>query len=108
LFKDRVEKVSDLAVGMILEGVVTNVANFGAFVDVGAHKDGLVHILQLVNVLVKDPRKVVKSGDMVGVKVQETDLPRKRISLTMKMGEAFTRHVGKEKHEKKQNLRSNH
>ena len=90
-FKDGVEKVSDLEPGMILEGVVTNVANFGAFVDVGVHQDGLVHISQLSNTFVKDPRDVVKPGDVVKVKVQEIDLPRKRISLTMKMGEAHAR-----------------
>jgi protein Tex len=86
-FKDGIEKVSDLSPGMILEGVVTNVANFGAFVDVGVHQDGLVHISQLSDTFVKDPRDVVKPGDVVKVKVQEVDLPRKRISLTMKMGE---------------------
>ena len=87
-FKDGVEKVSDLEPGMILEGVVTNVANFGAFVDVGVHQDGLVHISQLSDTFVKDPRDVAKPGDVVKVKVQEIDLPRKRISLTMKMGES--------------------
>jgi protein Tex len=86
-FKDGVEKVSDLKPGMILEGVVTNVANFGAFVDVGVHQDGLVHISQLSDTFVKDPREVVKPGDVVKVTVQEIDLPRKRISLTMKSGE---------------------
>ena len=90
-FKDGVEKVSDLTPGMILEGVVTNVANFGAFVDVGVHQDGLVHISQLADKFVKDPRDVVKPGDVVRVKVQEIDLPRKRISLTMKMGEGHAR-----------------
>lgn len=90
-FKDGVEKVSDLAPGMILEGVITNVANFGAFVDIGVHQDGLVHISQLSDSFVKDPREVVKPGDVVKVKVQEIDLPRKRISLTMKMGEGHAR-----------------
>ena len=90
-FKGGVEKVSDLKPGMILEGVVTNVANFGAFVDIGVHQDGLVHISQLSNTFVKDPRDVVKSGDVVKVKVQEIDLARKRISLTMKMGEVHAR-----------------
>ena len=89
-FKDGVEKVSDLKPGMILEGVVTNVANFGAFVDVGVHQDGLVHISQLSGTFVKDPREVVKPGDVVKVTVQEIDLPRKRISLTMKSGEGHT------------------
>ncbi len=90
-FKDGVEKVSDLTPGMILEGVITNVANFGAFVDIGVHQDGLVHISQLSDSFVKDPREVVKPGDVVRVKVQEIDLPRKRISLTMKMGEGHAR-----------------
>jgi protein Tex len=92
-FKDGVEKSSDLTPGMVLEGVVTNVANFGAFVDIGVHQDGLVHISQLADKFVKDPRDVVKPGDVVKVKVQEVDLARKRISLTMKMDEA---HVPKQ------------
>jgi uncharacterized protein len=95
LFKDGVEKISDLTVGMILEGDVTNVANFGAFVDVGVHQDGLVHIPQLTDGFVKDPQKVVKSGDEVRVKVQEIDLSRKRISPTLKIGEIQARPVGK-------------
>ena len=86
-FKDGIEKVSDLKPGMVLQGVVTNVANFGAFVDVGVHQDGLVHISQLSDTFVKDPRDVVKPGDVVRVTVQEIDLPRKRISLTMKSGD---------------------
>ena len=69
---------------MELEGVVTNVANFGAFVDIGVHQDGLVHISQLADVFVKDPRDVVKAGQMVKVKVVEVDVARKRIALTMK------------------------
>lgn len=85
-FKDGVEKMSDLSPGMRLEGVVTNVANFGAFVDVGVHQDGLVHISQLADRFVKDPRDVVKPGDVVMVRVQEVDVNRKRISLTMKSG----------------------
>jgi len=95
-FKEGVEKVSDLKPGMILEGVVTNVANFGAFVDVGVHQDGLVHISQLSDTFVKDPREVVKPGDVVKVTVQEIDLPRKRISLTMKSGEGHTRKPDKQ------------
>ena len=69
---------------MLLEGVVTNVANFGAFVDIGVHQDGLVHVSQLADRFVKDPREVVKAGDIVKVKVVEVDLERKRIALTMK------------------------
>jgi protein Tex len=83
-FKEGVESISDLKVGMELEGVVTNVANFGAFVDIGVHQDGLVHISQLADVYVKDPRDVVKAGQMVRVKVVEVDVARKRIALTMK------------------------
>lgn len=86
-FKDGVEKISDLKIGMRLEGVVTNVANFGAFVDIGVHQDGLVHISQLADKFVKDPREVVKPGDVVKVRVQEVDPARKRISLSMKSGE---------------------
>ena len=70
---------------MLLEGVVTNVANFGAFVDIGVHQDGLVHVSALADRFVKDPREVVKPGDMVKVKVLEVDLKRKRIALTMRL-----------------------
>ena len=85
VFKDGVEAVKDLQPGMILEGVVTNVANFGAFVDIGVHQDGLVHISALANKFVKDPREVVKAGDVVRVKVVEIDLQRQRIALTMRL-----------------------
>jgi uncharacterized protein len=84
-FKESVHELSDLEVGMLLEGVVTNVANFGAFVDIGVHQDGLVHVSQLANRFVKDPREVVKAGDIVKVKVVECDLKRRRIALTMKL-----------------------
>jgi uncharacterized protein len=70
---------------MLLEGVVTNVTNFGAFVDIGVHQDGLVHISALSEKFVKDPREVVKAGDIVRVKVMEVDIPRKRVALTMRM-----------------------
>jgi uncharacterized protein len=86
-FKEGVEQISDLTPGMQLEGVVTNVANFGAFVDIGVHQDGLVHVSQLADRFVKDPRDVVKAGDIVTVKVVEIDLKRKRIALTMKLRE---------------------
>ena len=86
-FQDGVEKISDLKLNMELEGVVTNVTNFGAFVDVGVHQDGLVHISALSNTFVKDPREVVKAGDIVKVKVMEVDIPRKRIGLTMRMAD---------------------
>lgn len=87
-FKEGVETMDDLTPGMILEGVVTNVTNFGAFVDIGVHQDGLVHISVLSNTYVADPREVVKAGDIVKVKVVEIDLPRKRIGLSMKLDEA--------------------
>ena len=86
-FRDGVEKLSDLTEGMVLEGVVTNVTNFGAFVDIGVHQDGLVHISALSDTFVKDPRTVVKAGDVVPVKVLEVDLPRKRIALTMRLSD---------------------
>ena len=85
VFKDGVHEMRDLQPGMMLEGVVTNVANFGAFVDIGVHQDGLVHVSQLADRFVKDPREVVKAGDIVKVKVVEIDLPRRRIGLTMKL-----------------------
>jgi uncharacterized protein len=84
-FADGVEKLSDLTPGMVLEGVVTNVAAFGAFVDVGVHQDGLVHVSALANRFVSDPREVVKSGDVVRVKVLSVDEARKRISLTLRL-----------------------
>ena len=84
-FKEGVEEMKDLQAGMLLEGVVTNVANFGAFVDVGVHQDGLVHISALASKFVKDPREVVKAGDVVRVKVVEVDLARRRIALTMRL-----------------------
>ena len=85
-FADGVEKISDLAAGMQLEGVVTNVTAFGAFVDVGVHQDGLVHISELSDRFVKDPGEVVKAGDVVRVRVKSVDIARKRIGLTMKSG----------------------
>jgi uncharacterized protein len=89
-FADGVEKVGDLRPGMILEGVVTNVAAFGAFVDIGVHQDGLVHVSALSNTFVKDPHTVVKAGQIVKVKVLEVDLQRQRIALTMRMGDEPT------------------
>ncbi|WP_328535691.1 Tex family protein [Streptomyces sp. NBC_00344] len=84
-FKEGVEKLGDLTPGMVLEGVVTNVAAFGAFVDIGVHQDGLVHVSALSRTFVKDPRDVVKPGDIVKVKVMDVDIPRKRISLTLRL-----------------------
>ena len=86
-FQDGVEELKDLEPGMILEGVVTNVTNFGAFVDIGVHQDGLVHISSLSEKFIKDPREAVKAGDVVKVKVMEVDIPRKRIALSMRMGD---------------------
>jgi uncharacterized protein len=86
-FKDDVQEMKDLQPGMLLEGVVTNVANFGAFVDIGVHQDGLVHVSQLADRFVKDPREVVKAGQIVKVKVVDVDLKRRRIALTMKLQE---------------------
>ncbi len=90
-FKDGVEKISDLKVDMILEGVVSNVAAFGAFVDIGVHQDGLVHISALANTFVKDPHSVVKAGQIVKVKVLEIDEKRKRIALTMRLSDEAPR-----------------
>ena len=86
-FKDGVEEISDLKPNMVLEGVITNVAAFGAFVDIGVHQDGLVHISALSDTFVKDPRDVVKAGDIVKVKVMEVDVARKRIGLSMRMSD---------------------
>ncbi len=86
-FAEGVETMNDLMPGMILEGSVTNVTNFGAFVDIGVHQDGLVHISSLANKFVEDPHTVVKAGDIVKVKVMEVDLQRKRIALTMRLDE---------------------
>lgn len=86
-FREDVSELKDLKPGMQLEGVVTNVANFGAFVDIGVHQDGLVHISALADRFVKDPHEVVKVGDVVKVKVLEVDIPRKRIGLSMRMND---------------------
>ena len=86
-FQDGVEDLKDLQPGMILEGVVTNVTNFGAFVDIGVHQDGLVHISALSEKFVKDPREAVKAGDVVKVKVMDVDIPRKRVGLSMRMSD---------------------
>jgi uncharacterized protein len=93
-FKEGVEDLKDLKPEMILEGVVTNVTNFGAFVDIGVHQDGLVHISMLADKFVKDPREVVKAGDVVKVKVLEVDLKRKRIGLTMRLTDDSREHDG--------------
>ena len=84
-FQEGIESLTDLHPGMVLEGVVTNVAAFGAFVDIGVHQDGLVHVSALANKFIKDPHEVVKPGQIVKVKVLEVDVKRQRISLTMRL-----------------------
>ncbi|MDQ1651444.1 MAG: protein Tex [Cryptosporangiaceae bacterium] len=93
-FADGVEKLDDLAPGMLLEGVVTNVAAFGAFVDIGVHQDGLVHVSALSYNFVNDPREVVKPGDIVKVKVLDVDIPRKRIGLTLRLDDEAAARAG--------------
>ncbi len=88
VFAEGVEEITDLKSGMILEGTVTNVTNFGAFVDIGVHQDGLVHISSLSDKFVEDPLQVVKTGNIVKVKVLEVDVLRKRIALTMRLDQA--------------------
>ena len=90
-FQEGVETLQDLEAGMILEGVVTNVTDFGAFVDIGVHHDGLVHISAMADKFVRNPRDVVKAGDLVKVKVMEVDLPRQRISLSMRLDDELER-----------------
>ena len=94
VFKEGVETLNDLAPGMILEGVVTNVAAFGAFVDIGVHQDGLVHVSAMAKTFVKDPREIVKPGDIVRVKVLDVDKPRKRIALTLRLDDEVGRNPG--------------
>ena len=84
-FKEGIEKISDLVPDMVLEGVISNVTHFGAFVDIGVHQDGLVHISALADKFVKDPHEIVSAGDVVKVKVMEVDEKRKRIALSMKL-----------------------
>ncbi len=93
LFREGVESLKDLESGMILEGIVTNVTNFGAFVDIGVHQDGLVHVSALADKFVKDPHSIVKAGDVVKVKVLEVDLARKRIALTMRLSDEVTARI---------------
>jgi uncharacterized protein len=92
--QDGVEDIKDLKVDMVLEGTVSNVAAFGAFVDLGVHQDGLIHVSQLSNKFISDAREVVKTGDIIKVKVLEVDVARKRISLTMKMDGAPAKRDG--------------
>jgi uncharacterized protein len=94
VFKEGVETMNDLGPGMILEGVVTNVAAFGAFVDIGVHQDGLVHVSAMAKTFVKDPRSIVRPGDIVRVKVLDVDKPRKRIALTLRLDEEIGHNPG--------------
>jgi len=105
-FKEGVEEIKDLSVDMILEGVVTNVTNFGAFIDIGVHQDGLVHISALSTTFVKDPREVVKAGDVVKVKVMEVDVQRKRIALSMRLDDDSRDQVKDMKRENKRPQKS--
>ena len=89
-FQDGVEEMQDLEPGMILEGVATNVTNFGAFIDIGVHQDGLVHISAMANHFVKDPRTIIKTGDVVQVKVMKVEIQRKRIALSMRLDDPLT------------------
>lgn len=112
VFKEGVESIKDLKPGMLLEGVVSNVANFGAFVDIGVHQDGLVHISSLTDKFVSDPRDIVKAGDVVKVKVLEVDSSRKRINLTMRLNEQVqanpqANNQGKDKNHKAQPNKGN-
>ncbi|XOV85770.1 MAG: Tex family protein [bacterium] len=99
-FKEGVNELKDLAIHMVLEGVVTNVTNFGAFVDVGVHQDGLVHISALADKFVNDPHDIVKAGDVVRVKVMEVDTSRKRISLSMRLGESADKPASRQQNSK--------
>jgi uncharacterized protein len=99
-FNDGVDDIRDLKEGMILEGTVSNVAAFGAFIDLGVHQDGLVHVSQLSNKFITDAREVVKTGDIVKVKVTEVDVARKRIGLTMKLSDAGTNNAQRSRENK--------
>ena len=107
-FKEGVDTINDLKPGMILEGVISNVANFGAFVEIGVHQDGLVHISCITDKFISDPREVVKAGDIVKVKVTEVDVARKRISLTMRLDDkAPVQSQGAGKPQKRHEQRTN-
>ena len=106
-FKEGVEKISDLSAGMILEGVISNVANFGAFVDIGVHQDGLVHISAITDKFITDPREVVKAGDIVKVKVLDVDVDRKRITLTMRLNDNAEKSAPKKTNKTQQKPKTN-
>ena len=94
-FRDGIETMKDLQPAMLLEGVITNITNFGAFVDIGVHQDGLVHISAITNKFIKDPREVLKTGDVVKVKVIEVDVARNRIALGMRLEDEVTQQKDK-------------
>jgi uncharacterized protein len=104
-FRDGIDDIKDLKPGMILEGVITNVAAFGAFVDLGVHQDGLVHISALSDTFVKDPRDVVKAGDIVKIKVMEVDVSRKRIGLSMRLSDDSTQTSSKREERPKHSVK---
>ena len=106
-FKEGVETIKDLKPEMILEGVITNVTNFGAFVDIGVHQDGLVHISAISNTFIKDPREVVKTGEVVKVKVMQVDVARNRIALTMRLDDEVDKHAKKDTNKAAQNKSGN-
>lgn len=107
-FRDGIDDIKDLQPGMILEGVITNVAAFGAFVDLGVHQDGLVHISALSDTFVKDPRDVVKAGDIVKIKVMEVDVSRKRIGLSMRLSDDSTQTSSKREERPKHSVKHDH
>ncbi|MDO4430478.1 MAG: Tex family protein [Lonepinella koalarum] len=106
-FMDGIEEITDLKSGMVLEGTVTNVTNFGAFVDIGVHQDGLVHISSLSDKFVEDPHQIVKTGDVVKVKVLEVDVARKRIALTMRLDESAVKNQEKSQHPSQNKAKNN-
>lgn len=107
VFKEGVETVKDLKPDMILEGVITNVTNFGAFVDIGVHQDGLVHISAITDKFIKDPREVIKTGEVVKVKVMEVDAARNRIALTMRLDDMAEQHGKKDANKSEPDKSSN-
>lgn len=107
VFKEGVETVKDLKPEMILEGVITNVTNFGAFVDIGVHQDGLVHISAITDKFIKDPREVIKTGEVVKVKVMEVDVARNRIALSMRLDDEAERHGKKDANKTRQQKSGN-
>ena len=106
-FADGINNISDLKVGMVLEGIISNVANFGAFVDIGVHQDGLVHISSITDKFINDPSEFIKAGEIVKVKVLEVDVARKRISLTMRLNDSVSAKGSNVKQPTSQNSKQN-